>query len=178
MSKVSKENKKNSPLNPIKKGEVRNPNGYPKGMKNARTIVREFMDKQIDTISGTKVTRFQYLLWSMYEVSVRLEKQAQLRYNFLQESRAQLEEARQLFEAGEVGESKVDKFERKVKKDSTDYEGLLEKIQNSNGKLSEFLLKASGQYQEKISVEKLKPVIIEVAPEDIKQATEELEGEF
>jgi hypothetical protein len=192
MSKVSEASKKNLVSNPIQKGEVRNPNGYPKGMKNARTIVREFMDKTIDTISGTPVTRFQYLLWSMYEVSVRLERQASLRFKFLEESRIAYEDALALYkldkkeyeeredhkELPESIEKEVAKLKREYKRDATDYERLLEQIQNSNTKLSEFLLKASGQYQEEIGINNAQPVTIEVSKQDIKEAARELEGEF
>lgn len=162
----------------IKKGEVRNPNGCPKGMKNARTIVREFMDKEIDSISGTKVTRFQYTLWSMYEITVRLEKQATVRENFMKDSQAEYLDAKALFERGEIQEKDFNKKVRAYKKDSTDYETLLVKIQDSNIKLSEFFLKASGQYKEEIGINSPEPVTIEVQPEDIKEAAKELEGEF
>ena len=64
----------------IKKGEVRNPKGKGKGVKTARAIVKDFMDKGVDNLpTGKKVSRFQFLLWSMYEMNFRLVKQVDYR---------------------------------------------------------------------------------------------------
>lgn len=43
-------------LKPAQKGDVRNPNGRPKGAKNRSTVLKEFLDLQMKTKHGKPVS--------------------------------------------------------------------------------------------------------------------------
>lgn len=166
----------------IVEGEVRNPNGYPKGMKNARTIVKEFMDKKIDTLEGTRVSRFQYLLWSMYEMNQRMMKDIlKFRVEDFKTAKKRLLDATEHPPEDEKEKEKLlARLERELRSRSKEYESSCIKVQDQQGKLSEFLLKASGQYLEKKEIETKtrQPLLITLDDEDMKEALEELKNEF
>lgn len=164
----------------VPKGVSGNPDGKPKGTKNARTIVREFMDNKIETLKGTRISRFQYMLWSMYEINFRLMKQLELSKERLIQSQKYIETAEKLFSKGEVSPSELKLAEAAERSRSREYENLLFKVQESQGKLSEFFLKASGQYLEKKEIEERtkQPLLVTADKESLKEAIEEIHNEL
>jgi len=168
-------NEKNLVTIPPKKGEVRNPNGKPKGTKNTLTLIRDFMDGKIETLKGTKVSRFHYLLWSMYETAKRLQKQLDLYEKELEES------AKWLIEIDpRTNDDNEKRILRIANKKRIQYEDMLQKVQAAHIKLSEFFLKSSGQYLEKKEIHNTGEVatIVSVTKEDLKEAVSEINNEL
>jgi len=175
----------------IQPGEVRNPKGYPPGQKNARTIVKEFMNKEIETLQGTRVSRFQYLLWSMYEINFGLMKQIEYRKGNIKKAEIYLKEAQENLDeflaSDKIEETntfnrldnKLIKRERELITRNKEYENLMMKVQESQGKLSEHLQKLSGQYLEKKQIEDIsrQPLHITCDKEDLDQALSEIDDE-
>lgn len=169
-------------LRPFQKGVATNPAGKPKGTKNARTIVREFMDRKIDSIDGTKVSRFQYLLWSMYEMSFRLHKQVEYRLTEIKQAEVYLKVAKDAFlkftipiknpSAFAAAGDKLAVRERELRSRNKDYEKLILQVQEADKNLSDFFQKASGQYLEKKEIENIntQPLHVTADEEDIQKA--------
>lgn len=173
--------------NVIKNGEVRNPNGRPVG-KNARTIVKEFMNKEIQTLEGTKVSRFQYLLWSMYETNFIIMKQLKFRQEDFKT--AQKEHFRLLENPIREGEDKdegkykaycrlLKSAHEEVRKTSASLESLTLRVQEAQSKLSESLQKSSGQYLTKMELETVstQPLHVHADKEDLAEALGEIDEE-
>jgi len=169
-------NEQNLVTIPPKKGEVRNPNGRPKGIKNTLTLIRDFMDGKIETLKGTKVSRFHYLLWSMYETAKRLQKQLDIYEEELHEMKSWL-----VHIDPRTDDLKERRLLRIAERKRQQYEDMLQKVQAAHIKLSEFFLKSSGQYLEKKEIENkgvIPATIVTVTKEDLKEAVSEINNEL
>lgn len=118
----------------VKEGEVLNPTGRVKGTKNARTVVREFMDVQSEKLpDGYRVSRFQFLLWSVYERSLDSNKQVEYRKGEVNQAvselkvatanlelwDAQYKETKEAYERNKHKESKIKNEFKEVFEDAT-----------------------------------------------------------
>lgn len=184
---MKKMNDHNLIPNPVKKGQVLNPNGKAKGTKNAMTIVREFMDKKIESLKGTKVSRFQCLLWHMYDIARQLQKQADRYQEEYERMRLDVESFSSIItseeELEEITEASkmLKKKKHKLNVLRNKYEGMLEKVQNAHIRLSEFFIKSSGQLIEKKEIENkgaIPATIVSVSQEDLKEAVDEINNEL
>lgn len=175
----------------IKEGTVLNPNGKPKGSRSARTIVREFMDHPCDKLpTGLRVTRFQYLLWSMYEMSYRLHKQVDYRKSEVKKAEAYLTEAKEKLDEflakddinNEKEFNKLDKKltlrEREFRSRNREYEFLIGKVQEADARLSDFFQKASGQYIDTKEIINSQPVNVTADKKDLDDAIEVIADEL
>ena len=61
------EKQKANLMPPPKKGEVRNPKGKPKGSRNFRTVIREFLDNVDVMIDGKKSDGYMALVATLYK---------------------------------------------------------------------------------------------------------------
>lgn len=169
-------NEQNLNTVPIQKGQVLNPNGRGKGTKNVMTLIKDFIDHKIESLEGTKISRFHYLLWSMYEIAKRLQKQLDLYEKEYEEAKLWA-----LDIDPRTDDSEEKRILRQIERRRIDYEDMLQKVQSAHTRLSEFFLKSSGQYLEKKEVHNtgaIPTTIISVNEEDLKAAVDEINNEL
>jgi len=172
-------------LTPVKEGQVLNPKGYPVGQRNARTIVREFMDKPCDKLpEGSRVSRFQFLLWAVYESVFIFSKQVLFWKGRFEEQKIKLQEAKDELE-NNTDEKKDVRLKAAVNARTKDLERVgrdLERVtrlfQEASGKAAEHFQKASGQYSEIKELINNTPTIVTADSEDITKALEVIENEL
>lgn len=178
-------------LIPAVEGQVLNPKGYPPGQKNARTVVREFMDKPCDKLPvGSRVSRFQFLLWAVYESVFLFQKQVAFwKFQVIKEEK-KLQEAEDRLEKFKKSDNaddnkrlvylklKVGARERELKTANKDFERVTRLFQEAAGKAAEHFQKASGQYITTQEVINNQPVIVTADKDDLAAAQKAIEDEL